>query len=304
MPRPCPTAGQERTKSRGEAKAWAVDLRWQSGHVADTWKTQGGEKADGRHMPDTWQLKVLQGGTQGRHMAETRRTYGRRSWRRSQPNLGSSGQGLETRAESMADTMAHNGGHTAGNGGHMADKLRDAARAYFLLRENPAVNRLGKYTVWGTTQGGQVADTRRTSGGQGPEAQGGQVADKWRTRAMEALPKPNRRRTQGGQAADKDWRRGQSQQHKADTRRTSGEQAANTRRTSGGQGPEARPKLTTQGGHKADTRRTSGRRGRKARPKTTTQGGQVADKWRTQADTWRTSSGDAARAYCGQPFFS
>ena len=76
MPRPCPTAGQERAKSRGKATAsadtwWtkgkAADKVWrhgQRGHMADTWqakfgdaakadsgRTQAGYKAD---MADTW----------------------------------------------------------------------------------------------------------------------------------------------------------------------------------------------------------------------------------------------------------
>ena len=49
-----------------------------------------------------------------------------------------------------------------------------------------------------------------------------------------------------------------------------------------------------QSGRKADTRRTHHGQGLKARPKRL--GGH-------EADTWRTSSGDAARAYRGQ-FFS
>ena len=77
------------------------------------------------------------------------------------------------------------------------------------------------------------------------------------------------RQTPGGQVADKDCRRrGPGQEHKADIR-------------------------WTHGGHKADKWRT---RTEGANNTRRTSGGH-------KPDTWRTSSGDAARAYRGQPFF-
>ena len=67
--------------------------------------------------------------------------------------------------------------------------------------------------------------------------------------------------------------------------------------TRGGQGLEARPSAL-----KADTRRTNG--GHKAdKVWRRGQSGIKADTRRTMADTLRTSSGDATRAYRGQPFF-
>ena len=56
MPRPCPTAGHERTKSR---RGHMVDLSWQSGHMVDTHKAGG--HTQGRHK---------------RSHADTRRTRG------------------------------------------------------------------------------------------------------------------------------------------------------------------------------------------------------------------------------------
>ena len=56
-------------------------------------------------------------------------------------------------------------------------------------------------------------------------------------------------------------------------------------------------KERTHGGHMVDTHEadTGGGQGLEARPKRTRDG--------HKADTWRTSTGDAARAYRGQPFF-
>ena len=93
--------------------------------------------------------------------------------------------------------------------------------------------------------------------------QGGYIADTWRAHGGQGL-EARPKRTQGRHAADKVWRHGQSG-HKADTR---GEKW----RTHGGQALGTRPQHI--GGHMR------------------THGGQSL-----------TSSGDAARACCGQPFF-
>ena len=117
MPRPCPTAGQERAKSRGKAKAladrwWTKGMaRWthgrqgleaqpkwtqgrtQVGH-AETWQTHGGHivvkvwrrgqsghkantrRTQGRHMADTWRPKRTQGKHKGGQMPDMRQTHG------------------------------------------------------------------------------------------------------------------------------------------------------------------------------------------------------------------------------------
>ena len=312
--RPKPDASPDIGRDGRKADTSRTKLQTQGGHMVDkVWKRgQSGLK------PDTgtrW--------THGGQVAEADKLWGRgqpffplrekpavnglgNKWR----TLTSGGQGLEvwpkptTQGGHMADKLGRRGQSQQ----HKADK--DWRRGQ--TRQHKADKRRthgGKVADkdWrrGQSQkGGQVADTRRASGGQG----------------LEARPKPT---TQGGQVADKDWRRGQSQQHKADkrghkadkrrtrtaeannTRRTSDKwrtrtggaaKANNTRRTSGGhkakdkdwrrghsqqrkadkwrthggQAPETRPKPTTQGGQAPETR-----------PKPTTQGGQVADTSRT-----------------------
>ena len=126
-------------------------------------------------------------------------------------------------------------------------------------------------------RGGQ--NTRRTHGGQAPRtvralmrAHGGHKVDTRRTKG-----KADTWQTRFGGAAKADTR--------LDTRR-------DTRRTHGGQVLGARTqKADSKGAHMANTWRT--RFG----------GAAKADSRRTQADTWRTSSRDAARAYRGQLFF-
>ena len=88
---------------------------------------------------------------------------------------------------------------------------------------------------------------------------------------------------------------------------------ADTKRRFGGAGGQSGH--VAHGGHEANTWRTNGRKGLiglEAGPKRIKGhkvGGHKADKfWRrsqahSKADTWRTSSGDAAKAYRGQPFF-
>ena len=73
---------------------------WRRGQNERTQGKQGG------HMAETWRLRRTHGG----QTADTRRTHG--------------GQSVETRPN------LNQGGHAADNGGHMADKHADAARAY------------------------------------------------------------------------------------------------------------------------------------------------------------------------------
>ena len=59
------------------------------------------------------------------------------------------GQGLEARPSALKADKRGRSGIKADNGGHMADKLRGCGQsisrpAFFLLRENPTVNCLGK----------------------------------------------------------------------------------------------------------------------------------------------------------------
>ena len=123
------------------------------------------------------------------------------------------------------------------------------------------------------TQDGHVADTRRAHGGHNTTAD---LRDTWLThRRSKADTHGRHTRTRFGDAATE-----------ADTRRTQGRQSVATR-------PER-----NQSGHKADKGgqwRIHGGQGLEARPKRS-QGGHMAD-------TWRTSSGDAVRAYRGQLFF-
>ena len=83
----------------------------------------------------------------------------------------------------------------------------------------------------------------------------------------------------GGQRTDAWW---------THTRQT--QEAYKICRQTQGEGLEAWPKRT-RGGRKAGTWQTKCGDADKAESR------------RTMADTWRTSSGNAARAYCGQPFF-
>ena len=92
--------------------------------------------------------------------------------------------------------------------------------------------------------------------------------------------------------ADKVWRRSQTGHkagHKADTGRDMADMADKVwRRGQSGLKANTRADIwRTQGGHMADKVEAGTRR---------TRGGHMAD-------TWRTTSGDAARAYRGQPFF-
>ena len=134
----------------------------------------------------------------------------------------------------------------------------------------------------------------------------------WRTYGVQGL-EADTRRTHGGQMAGKVWRRGHSglKGHKADTRRTQGGHTADTWWTKRGDAAVHTTRADTrrasfggaanhtQNGHKADTRRTTGwqtKCGDAAKAESRRiQGGQ----WRTHR---RTSSGDVARAYRGQPF--
>ena len=134
MPRPCPTTGHERTKSRGEDTGW-------------TWA--GKERAHGRQRADTWGEQGLEARpkrTRGGHKAVTWRTRG--------------GQGLEARPSALnghkADKQRTQGGHKEDTwrtrGRDMAEKLRGRGQsisrpAFFLLRENPTVNCLGNNTI-------------------------------------------------------------------------------------------------------------------------------------------------------------
>ena len=154
------------------------------------------------------------------------------------------------------------------------------------------------------TKNGHMADTWWTHARQTQEAdkfckrgQSGHKADMWRKiwRQTQGGHMADTRRahggqmagqvwkadtwlTQGGHMADKVWRHAQSRL-KAGTRR------ADTRRTRRGQAHSRR----TKSGHIAE-------HAAKADLHAETQGGH-------KTNTWRTSSGDAARAYCGQPFF-
>ena len=66
MPRPCPTAGQERAKSRGKAKALA-DI-WPGGHMANkVWR-----RRRSGHKAGHTRLKRAQGGRK----EDTRQTHG------------------------------------------------------------------------------------------------------------------------------------------------------------------------------------------------------------------------------------
>ena len=136
MPRPCPTAGQERTKSKGFS-GHTVDKR-EGGHMADkVWRRsqsghQAGHKADtGQDMADTWRRPNL---TQGRHMADN-------VWPRGQSGL--KADTWLTQVGHMADTWRTRFGGAAkedlrrAQGGHKADisdtwrtTSGDEARAY------------------------------------------------------------------------------------------------------------------------------------------------------------------------------
>ena len=154
----------------------------------------------------------------------------------------------------------------------------------------------------GRTHGGQSLETQleRTQGGQGRHMAdirctkfgGAATADSntrahiaWTRQSLETWPS----RTQD--MVDTCWFGGAA---KADTRRTQAD------------------RWRTHGRHMADKVWRHGHRGLKA-DTGQTQGGHMVDKvWRRgqsglkvdKADTWRTSSRNAARAYRGQPFFS
>ena len=131
-----------------------VDLSWQragtwrtkSGHMAGTWWTHGEHMAykvwrQGEHMADTRRAhggqmagKVWRGGpkqtqgSQGGHMAETwhsRRTQG--------------GQTADTWRTKCGDAAKAESRRTQG------EQWRTSRPAFFLLRENPTVNCLGKH---------------------------------------------------------------------------------------------------------------------------------------------------------------
>ena len=138
MPRPCPTAGHERTKSRGEGTWWTwAGKEWaHGGQRTDTWwthtretqeaygiwrqlearpkRTRDTRRAHGGHQADTWRTNGKQGLETG--LRDTRRTQGERTkaldkvWRRSQ-------------AHSKADTRRKYGGYT------WRTKCGDAAKA-------------------------------------------------------------------------------------------------------------------------------------------------------------------------------
>ena len=120
--------------------------------------------------------------------------------------------------------------------------------------------------VWRPCQSGLKTNTGGKHGGEGLKAfKRGMKAERWRTRFG---------RTQGGHMADtRRAHSGTHDGHMAGTCLDAGSKAdsieVDTRRTRGAQGLETRPKWT-QGGH--------------------------------NKATWRTSSGDAAGAYHGQPF--
>ena len=114
MPRTCPTAGQERTKSTRKAKVLA-DTWWTKGK-ADTWQTRFGGAAKVDTKPDT-----------GRDMAD-------KVWRRGQTGL--KADTWPTHAGHMADKaqrcgqsrLKANTWRTYGNtrraqGGHMPNKV-------------------------------------------------------------------------------------------------------------------------------------------------------------------------------------
>ena len=131
MPRPCPTAGQERTKSRGKALADT----WRTKGKVDTWQTRfGGHSQSGHkagHQADTGRDMAL---AQGGHMADTWRTKGKvDTWLKSVIWRTHGGQGLEARPKRTqgghkADTRRTHSGHTADtrrtHGGHTADTWR------------------------------------------------------------------------------------------------------------------------------------------------------------------------------------
>ena len=130
MPPPCPTAGHEQTKSRGEdttRRTWRTNGRHGNlgaGAKADTWRTQftwrtygaqcleaDRKRTHGGHKAGTWR-------TQGGLKADARRAHG----------------GHMTRfwGSAKADSRRTQAGHTADKvwrrariqGGHMEDKLQ------------------------------------------------------------------------------------------------------------------------------------------------------------------------------------
>ena len=142
MPRPCPTEGQERIKSRGKALA---DTWWTKSMADKVWRRgQSKRKVDtGGHKADTRR-------THGRHMADTWRTKGKAdTW---QTRFG--GAAKRTQHGHKADTRQT-------HGGHMADKVW--RRGYSELKVDTR-----------QTRGGHMTDTRRTSSGEAARAYRGQ----------------------------------------------------------------------------------------------------------------------------------
>ena len=153
--------------------------------MGDTKRTSGGQGLEARPKPTTHDKRR----TSSQQVAD-------KEWRRGQS---------KTQGGPVAD-KDWGRGQSQPSGGHKADKRR---------------TRTGGTSKGNNTMGGHWPDKWRTRSGGAAKAnnttQGGQVADK--------------RRTSGEQVADKEWRRGQSQQggQAADTSRTHGGQALGTR---------------------------------------------------------------------------
>ena len=152
MPRPCPTAGQERAKSGGKAKALA-DKWWTKGKV-DTWQTRFGGAAKVDTRPDA---RRTQGKHKGGQMPDMRRTRGGQSLE-TRPSRTQGGYRAEARPKRTlgghkADRRTHGGQRLEARpkrtqGGHEADKLRgrgqSISRPAFFSKKKTTVSCLGK----------------------------------------------------------------------------------------------------------------------------------------------------------------
>ena len=187
----------------------------------------------------------------------------------------------------------------------MADKERTHGRHVVdtLWKKEGGTQEADK--VWRRGQIGHVAD----AGGHKAD-NGGPMADKLRGRGQSISRPAFFPRRENGHKVDKVWRRGQAHSrqtggHTADTvwRRGPRRTMADPWRTSSGDAARAyrgQPFFLEE--------RTGIRWTRFGGAAKRTQGTQADTVWRrgarrTMADTWRTSSGDGARAYRGQPFF-
>ena len=128
MAGPCPT-GQERTKSRGKAKALA-DPSWTKGQV-DTWQARFADAAKVDTRPETRRTHPKTWRTHGGQETRPKWTQGGHTWQ-THGGQGLDAQPKRTQGGHMADAIRSNGGQCLEvradtrrtYGGVKADKLR------------------------------------------------------------------------------------------------------------------------------------------------------------------------------------